>query len=144
MPQPQKHQLTPATINRDAGEETLALLQAPEESVPLLAGLDERAPGFPDWILNSVFGGTYQRAGLKLRDRQLLNLGALAALGGVEPQLRGHVTSSLRVGLSETEVIEALVHLAPYIGLPKTLAALRAANDALAKGEEAQACRSSR
>lgn len=119
--------LTSATIDREAGETTLALAQAPGEFAPLLTDLDQLAPGFPDWIVTAVFGGIYQRDGLALRDRQLLNLAALAAVGGVEPQLRGHVASSLRVGLSETQVIEAFVHLAPYIGLPKTLAGLRAA-----------------
>lgn len=84
-----------------------------------------------DWVVSAVFGGTYQREGLSLRDRRLINLGALTALGGVDPQLAGHVHTSMRVGMSEQEVIEALVHLPSYVGLPKALAALRVAEQAL-------------
>jgi 4-carboxymuconolactone decarboxylase len=69
---------------------------------------------------------------LSLRDRQLVNLAALAAVGGVDPQLAGHVRSSLRVGMAPQEVIEVFVHLAPYIGVPKALAGLRVAASALA------------
>jgi len=28
------------------------------------------APGSSDWVVGAVFGGTYQREGLELRDRQ--------------------------------------------------------------------------
>ncbi|MEU9842536.1 carboxymuconolactone decarboxylase family protein, partial [Actinomadura sp. NPDC048032] len=39
-----------------------------------------------------------QRDGLSLRDRQLLNLAALTTMGGVDPQLAGHVRTCLRLG----------------------------------------------
>ena len=29
-----------------------------------LPGLEELAPGFTDWIVTALFGGTYQRPGL--------------------------------------------------------------------------------
>lgn len=89
------------------------------------------APGFPDWLITTLFGGTYQRTGLSPRERQLVNLGALTALGGVDPQLAGQVVTSLRVGLAPEEVVEVFVHLAPYVGVPKALAGLRVAAAAL-------------
>lgn len=89
--------------------------------------MDDLAPGFPDWIVTSLFGGTYQRAGLSLRDRQVANLAALSAMGGVEPQLAQHVRASRRVGMTSQEIVEVFVHLAPYIGVPKALAGLRVA-----------------
>jgi 4-carboxymuconolactone decarboxylase len=67
-------------------------------------------------------------------DRQLLDLGALTALAGVEPQLAGHVRTSLRIGMTRADVVEAIVHLVPYVGLPRALAALRAAGEALDGG----------
>src|SRR5688500_15505452 len=96
-----------------------------------LPGLEEIAPGFADWLVTALFGGTYLRPGLALRDRQLVNLAALTALGGVDPQLTGHVRTALRVGLSREEIIEVFVHLAPYVGAPKALAGLRVAVAAL-------------
>jgi 4-carboxymuconolactone decarboxylase len=120
-------------MDREAGYRLLDVLQDAETQERTLPGLEQIAPGFPDWIVTSLFGGTYQREGLELRDRQLVNLAALAALGGVDPQLAGHVKSSLRVGLTSREIVEVFVHLAPYIGVPKALAGLRVAAAALAE-----------
>lgn len=121
-----------ATLDPDAGQETIGVLQAAEEYVPLLCGLNELAPGFPRWILAAVFGGTCHCDGLDLQQRQLINLASLTALGGVEPQLAAQIKSSRRVGLDERQIIEVFVHLAPYVGLPKALAGLRAAAEVLA------------
>ncbi|WSV87731.1 carboxymuconolactone decarboxylase family protein [Nocardia sp. NBC_01009] len=114
----------------------LDALQDEATQLAALPGLEQLAPGFADWLVTALFGGTYQREGLLLRDRQLINLAALTALGGVDPQLSGHVKSSLRVGMTRTEIIEVFVHLAPYIGVPKALAGLRVAATALADAEQ--------
>jgi 4-carboxymuconolactone decarboxylase len=123
--------LTRATLDRDAGYRALDVLQDEGTQQATLPGLERLAPGFADWIVTALFGGTYQREGLSLRDRQLVNLAALCTLGGVDPQLRGHVRTGLRVGMTREEVVEVFVHLAPYIGVPKALAGLRVATAAL-------------
>ncbi|MFI6443916.1 carboxymuconolactone decarboxylase family protein [Kitasatospora sp. NPDC050543] len=124
--QPPVVELTPATLDRAAGHRLLHELAGPRAR-DTLRGLDDLAPGFPDWIVTSLFGGTYQRPGLEPRERQLLTLAALTALGGVEPQLADHVRIALRIGLTREQIAEVMVHLAPYIGLPKALAGLRTA-----------------
>jgi 4-carboxymuconolactone decarboxylase len=116
----------PAVLDREAGHALLEELQD-ERTRAALPALEGLAPGFPDWVITALFGGTYQRPGLSLRDRQIANLAALTALGGCEPQLAGHVRTSLRIGVSAEEVIEVFVHLAPYVGVPRALAALRVA-----------------
>ncbi|WP_405021352.1 carboxymuconolactone decarboxylase family protein [Kitasatospora sp. NBC_00070] len=128
--------LTAAPLDREAGYRMLASLQDEQAQQGTLAALDELAPGFPDWIVTALFGGTYQRDGLALRDRQIANLAALTAMGGVEPQLAQHVAASLRVGMAPTEIVEVLVHLAPYVGVPKALAGLRVAAGVLAQSGE--------
>ena len=120
-----------ATLDRDRGTELLRRLQDDATTQGWTRTLERRAPGMADWVVTAVFGGTYQRGGLSLRDRQLLNLATLTALGGVDPQLAGHVVTSRRVGMRDDEIVEALVHLVPYVGLPRVLAALRVAADAL-------------
>lgn len=112
-------------FDMDAGRISLAQLQDEATTAGWRATIDAAAPGFDDWIIGAVFGGTYQRDGLTPRDRQLLIIGALTALGGVEPQLAGHFATSRRIGMSREEIAEALVHLAPYVGLPRVMAALR-------------------
>lgn len=133
--QPLSSQLTPARLDRDEGYRLLDLLQDTATQQATLPSLEELAPGYADWIVTALFGGTYLREGLSLRDRQLVNLAALTTLGGTDPQLAGHVRSSLRVGMTRREVTEVFVHLAPYIGVPKALAGLRIAAAALAEAE---------
>ena len=116
-----------ATLDREAGYALLDVLQDEATRNAALPGVEKLAPGFTDWIVTALFGGTYQRPALTLRDRQIVNLAALTALGGVEPQLVGHVKTSERIGMSREEIVEVFVHLAPYVGVPKALAGLRAA-----------------
>lgn len=66
-------------------------------------------------------GEMYSRPGLEPRDRQLVTLGMLTALGGCEPQLDVHIKASLNVGLTPQEIIEALLHSAVYCGFPRAL-----------------------
>ncbi|BCJ30954.1 carboxymuconolactone decarboxylase family protein [Actinocatenispora sera] len=123
--------LRPAMIDRDRGHRLWEVLQDPPTQ-QAVRGLDDLVPGFADWIVTSLFGGTYQRSELSLRDRQLINLAALATLGDVDPQLAGHVRTGLRVGLTREQIVEVFVHLAPYIGVPRALAALRVVGATLA------------
>lgn len=119
-------------LSMDKGNQFVAQTQTPEGAEAWKKQLDEFAPGASDWVVGAVFGGTYQREGLELRDRQMLNMAALAAMGGVEPQLTGHIKTAVEVaGMSKEEVAECFVHLMPYIGVPKTLAAMRCMKAAL-------------
>ena len=113
-------------LSMSKGHEFVEKTQTPESAAAWKSQLDEYAPGASDWVVGAVFGGTYQRDGLELRDRQILNMAALAAMGGTEPQLTGHIKTAVDVaGMSKEEVAECFVHLMPYIGVPKTLAAMR-------------------
>lgn len=75
----------------------------------------------------------YDRPGLAPRDRQLVTLGMLTALGGCEPQLEVHINAALNVGLAPDEIIEALLHSAVYCGMPKALNATFAAKRVFAE-----------
>ena len=113
-------------LSRAKGEKFVEETQSPESAAAWKQQLDAYAPGASDWVVDAVFGGTYQREGLELRDRQMLNMAALAAMGGPEPQPTGHIKTAVEVaGMSREDVAECFVHLMPYIGVPKTLAAMR-------------------
>jgi len=113
-------------LSMSKGQQFVEETQSPEAAAAWKQQLDEYAPGASDWVVGAVFGGTYQREGLELRDRQMLNMAALAAMGGTEPQLTGHIRTAVEVaGMSKEEVAECFVHLMPYIGVPKVLAAMR-------------------
>lgn len=73
----------------------------------------------------NCFGDYVTRGGLDLRTRELLTFSMLAALGGCEPQLAGHVAANLAVGNDRRVLIGTLTQLLPFIGYPRTLNALR-------------------
>ncbi len=75
------------------------------------------------------FGDYYTRHGLDLRTRELLTFAILAALGGCEPQLAGHVAGNLAVGNDRQVLIATITQLLPFIGYPRTLNALRMINE---------------
>jgi alkylhydroperoxidase/carboxymuconolactone decarboxylase family protein YurZ len=45
----------------------------------------------------------------------------LVALGGCEPQVRGHVSANLNVGNDRARLIDVITQLLPFIGYPRTL-----------------------
>ncbi|MEV4093953.1 carboxymuconolactone decarboxylase family protein [Streptosporangium saharense] len=99
----------------------------------VLAALGDVAPELAHQIVAWGFGEIYSRPGLEPRDRQLVTLGMLTALGGCEPQLEVHVNASLNVGLTPQQIIETLLHSAAYCGFPKALNATFAAKKVFAE-----------
>ncbi|MFI2611028.1 carboxymuconolactone decarboxylase family protein [Kitasatospora sp. NPDC018619] len=87
----------------------------------VVEALDDVSPELGHQIVAWGFGEVYSRPALPPRERQLVTLGMLTALGGCEPQLEVHVNASLNVGLTPQEIVEALLHSAPYCGFPKAL-----------------------
>jgi 4-carboxymuconolactone decarboxylase len=61
--------------------------------------------------------------------RELLTFSMLAALGGCESQLAGHVVGNLAVGNDRNVLVVTLTNLLPFIGYPRTLNALRVVNE---------------
>ena len=80
--------------------------------------------------LTSVWGSLWAREGLQLRDRSLVTLGILIALGA-EAELRTHVRIALTNGLTEDELAEVIYHAAGYAGFPRATGARAAAREAL-------------
>jgi 4-carboxymuconolactone decarboxylase len=78
------------------------------------------------------FGDHYTRTGLDVATRELVTLSLLAALGGCDPQVKGHVAANLHVGNDRTLLIDVVTQLLPFIGYPRTLNALRAITEVTA------------
>jgi 4-carboxymuconolactone decarboxylase len=81
------------------------------------------------------FGDVYSRPGLTLAQREMATLAALVAIGGLEPQLRGHTRGAINAGLSATEIIETVIHTVQYSGFPRALNALRVVTETLSELE---------
>jgi 4-carboxymuconolactone decarboxylase len=88
------------------------------------------APDFFDHVQQSAFGDIWTRPGLPVRDRSLITVAVLAALGQTE-ELRAHLAGARNVGIDRDELVEVLMHVSIYAGVPATNAALRVAADVL-------------
>ncbi|WP_030338512.1 carboxymuconolactone decarboxylase family protein [Streptomyces sp. NRRL S-1022] len=114
----------PATETRqdrfDRGMEILTRVDG-EAGQRVVDALADISPELSHQVVAWAFGEIYDRPGLSPRDRQLVTLGMLTALGGCEPQLEVHINAALNVGLTPEEIVEALLHAAVYCGMPKAL-----------------------
>jgi 4-carboxymuconolactone decarboxylase len=78
------------------------------------------------YLSANCFGDHLTRTGIELPVRELLTLAMLAALGGCDAQVKGHVTANLTVGNDRARLLSVLTVLIPFIGYPRTLNALQA------------------
>ena len=107
-------QLWPATLTAPTGQFPAAKL----------------APEFYDDVLQHAFGTIWTRPGLPTRDRSMVTVAVLAALGHTD-ELKAHLNGALNVGLSKEELVEVLMHVSIYAGVPAAGAALRAAAEVM-------------
>ena len=83
------------------------------------------APGMAALTDDVLYGDVWRRPNLSPRDRSLVTIAALIAMGRTAP-LPGHLGRALDNGLRPTEASGLLAHLAIYCGWPSAVAALDA------------------
>jgi len=90
------------------------------------------APKFVELTNAVVFDDLWRRPDLSPRDRSLITLAALAAMGD-DDQLELYVRRGLESGLSRAQIAEAMTHLGFYAGWGKATAAMTAVSRILAQ-----------
>ena len=78
-----------------------------------------------DLTVDFVFGDVHARPGLGVRERELVIVAVLTALGGLEPQVRAHIRAAREAGASDEELEETLIQVAPYAGFPRAINRLK-------------------
>ena len=73
-----------------------------------------------------LFDEVWERDGLSKRDRSLITVAALVAMGKPD-QLAFHLEYARSNGATETELKEAITHLAFYAGWPNGMSAMTVA-----------------
>ena len=73
-----------------------------------------------------IYGEVWERPQLSKRDRSLITVGALMAMGR-EAQLEGHIERALRNGVTKEEISEVITHLAFFTGWPSAMSAAQLA-----------------
>jgi 4-carboxymuconolactone decarboxylase len=84
------------------------------------------APKLIDLSEKVLYGDVWERPGLSKRDRSLITVASLLALGRAD-QLKGHLERALANGVTRDEIGELITHLAFYAGWPASMTAGRIA-----------------
>jgi len=90
------------------------------------------APKFVELTNDVVFDDLWRRSDLSPRDRSLVTIAALAAMGD-DDELDVYLRRGLESGLTRAQIGEAVTHLAFYAGWSKATKAMRAVTRALGK-----------
>lgn len=83
------------------------------------------------YLSANCFGDYYTRKGLDVKMRELLTFSMILALGGCEPQLKGHIQGNLNVGNDKETLLSTVTQLLPYVGYPRTLNAIACLNEVI-------------
>ena len=92
---------------------------------------------FQSLITDAAWGHVWARGTIPLRERSMLTIALLAGLGN-DHELALHIRATANTGASEADVMEVLLHVAIYAGVPRANHAFRIARETFAEMREAQ------
>jgi 4-carboxymuconolactone decarboxylase len=91
---------------------------------------------FQTFITEGAWGSVWARPGLTKRERSIVTLALLAALGHDE-EFAMHVRATANTGATREDIKEALLHVAVYAGVPAANRAFKIAKHELSQRKEA-------
>lgn len=103
------------------GENATKQVRAPRASIEKIK---EMSPEFAQLTDEVLFNDIWNRPGLAARDKSLITVSVLAALGRAD-QLESHIKLGLENGLTEKEIQAAMTHIAFYAGWPAAVSGLQ-------------------
>lgn len=93
-----------------------------------LAAADDYTRPLQELVTEYCWGAVWNRPGLELKTRSLLNVAMLTALNRPH-ELRIHIAGALTNGCTREEIIETLLQTAIYCGVPAALESTRIARE---------------
>lgn len=97
-----------------------------------VAHTSELTRDFQDYISGAAWADVWGREGLDRPIRSLVTIALLAALGH-DHELRLHLRASRRTGATPDQIVEALLHVAVYAGVPAANRAFAALDEVMAE-----------
>lgn len=99
------------------------------------ARTDLDAP-FQTLITEAAWGHVWSRDTISPRERSMLTIALLAALGQ-DDELAMHIRATANTGATAQDVMESLLHVAIYAGVPRANHAIRIAKQVFAETQSA-------
>jgi 4-carboxymuconolactone decarboxylase len=103
------------------GEKDMKQVKAPRASIEKMK---ELSPEFAELTDKVLFDDIWNRPGLSPRDKSLITISVLAALGRAD-QLESHIKFGIENGLTEKEIEATMTHIAFYAGWPSAVTGLQ-------------------
>jgi 4-carboxymuconolactone decarboxylase len=119
-----------ASDQYEAGLKERTEVLGPEYVERAVAGADNFNRDFQQIVTEYCWGGTWGRGVLERKNRSILNLGMLAALGKSH-EFKLHFRGAINNGLTLEELREVLIQIAVYCGIPAGVEAFRNAREVL-------------
>ena len=119
-----------ASDQYEAGLKERTEVLGPEYVERAVAGADNFNRDFQQIVTEYCWGGTWGRGVLERKNRSVLNLGMLAALGKSH-EFKLHFRGAINNGLTLEELREVLIQIAVYCGIPVGVEAFRNAREVL-------------
>ncbi|ARE40979.1 MAG: carboxymuconolactone decarboxylase [Paracoccus sp.] len=112
----------------------MGLLERLEPGAPnrVQANLDAFSPEAAELILGYAFSDIVSRDGIDLRTREMLTVAMLAAMGTAQGQLEFHIRAAMNTGVTREEIVEIVLQVSVYAGVPAAMNAVTAAKAAFA------------
>ncbi|GIW79416.1 MAG: 4-carboxymuconolactone decarboxylase [Gemmatales bacterium] len=108
---------------RAQGERLLKQMLGDQQAENIQRIWSDICPDFEKYVVGFLAGDVWSRPNLDLRTKSLATISALTALG--RPlALDLNIRMALNNGASKQEIVETLLHLAPYAGFPAAWEAL--------------------
>lgn len=89
---------------------------------------------FQTLITEAAWGSVWSRDTISPRERSMLTIALLAGLGN-DHELAMHVRATANTGATQDDVLEALLHVAIYAGVPRANHAIKIAKETFAEME---------
>jgi 4-carboxymuconolactone decarboxylase len=91
---------------------------------------------FQNLITEAAWGHVWSRDTITKRERSMLTIALLAGLGN-DHELALHIRATANTGASREDVMEALLHVAIYAGVPRANHAIKIAKETFAQMNQA-------
>jgi len=87
---------------------------------------------FQELITEAAWGHVWSRDTITRRERSMITLALLAALGNFE-EVAMHTRATANTGASRDDIMEAMLHVAIYAGVPRANHAIKIIKETLAE-----------
>src|SRR5690606_36442614 len=124
-PMTDRHAQGMATRRRVLGEAHVARAEANKTD------LDQP---FQSLITEAAWGHVWSRDTISARERSMLTIALLAGLGN-DHELAMHIRATANTGATPQDVMEALLHVAIYAGVPRANHSIKIAKETFAEME---------